>query len=205
MLNNLNVNEIDFQKLNGLVPAVIVDCKNNQILMLGFMNIQALEKTIETKLVTFFSRRKKQLWTKGETSGNYIKVVKIISDCDNDSLLIYGEPYGNTCHKGSYSCFDVEDLPPFIFLNTLFKLIKKRKTELPENSYTAKLFSMGENRIIQKVGEEAVETIIAAKNKDKNEIINETSDLIYHLLVLLAQQEIEFGDVILNLQKRNKQ
>lgn len=204
MLKDLNVVKIDFSKLNGLVPAVIIDNKNGKVLMLGFMNSEALEKTIETKLVTFFSRTKERLWTKGETSGNYLKLIDIKPDCDFDSLLVYAEPEGNTCHTGEYSCFGVKDTTSLNFLNELFKLIKKRKAELPENSYTTKLFKEGANRIIQKVGEEAIETVIAAKNRDKNEIINETSDLIYHLFVMLAEQEIEFGSVVSNLERRHR-
>lgn len=202
-MKTLDIKNINFKKLNGLVPAIIVDNETNQILMLGFMNEEALNKTIETKLVTFFSRTKNKLWTKGETSGNYLKLINIISDCDNDSLIVYANPEGNTCHVGSYSCFEIEKKSSTNFLENLFDLIKERKINLPENSYTAKLFKKGENRIIQKVGEEAVETVIAAKNKNKEEIINETSDLIYHLFVMLADQEVEFSDVVNNLQNRH--
>ena len=203
MLTGLDINKIDFSKLNGLVPAVIIDYKNGQVLMVGFMNKEALQKTIDSKLVTFFSRTRKQLWTKGETSGNYIKLMDIKPDCDNDSLLIYADPLGDTCHTGKYSCFGIENFSSISFLNDLFGLIKKKKIELPENSYTTKLFKDGSNRIIQKVGEEAVETLIAAKNRDKNEIINEVSDLIYHLFVMLAEQEIEFSSVVENLEERH--
>ena len=204
MLSELSIDKIDFSKLNGLVPAVIIDYRNGQVLMVGFMNKEALQKTIDSKLVTFFSRTRKQLWTKGETSGNYIKLIEIKPDCDNDSLLIYGNPLGDTCHTGKYSCFDIENFPSISFLNDLYSLIKKRKVELPENSYTTRLFKNGSNRIIQKVGEEAVETLIAAKNRDKNEIINEVSDLIYHLFVMLAEQEIEFSSVVENLEERHR-
>ncbi len=200
-----NINNLDFSKLNGLLPAVVVDNNNNQVLMLGFMNRDALEKTLETKLVTFFSRTKNKLWTKGETSGNYLKLINIKSDCDNDSLLIFAEPAGNTCHTGNYSCFGVENFHSINFLNNLFNLIKQRKKNLPENSYTTKLFKEGANRIIQKVGEEAVEVLIAAKNRDKKEIINEASDLVYHLLVMLAEQEIEFSEIVQNLESRHKE
>lgn len=198
----ININKLNFEKLNGLVPAVIVDNSNNQILMLGFMNKESLDKTLETNLVTFYSRTKKSLWTKGKTSGNYLKLVNILTDCDNDSLLIYAEPQGPTCHTGNYSCFNVDNIKSLNILNELFDLIKERKEKLPENSYTTRLFKEGENRIIQKVGEEAVETVIAAKNKDKNEIINETSDLIYHLFVMLADQGIEFSEVVDKLKER---
>jgi phosphoribosyl-AMP cyclohydrolase / phosphoribosyl-ATP pyrophosphohydrolase len=199
---NLDIEKLNFEKLGGLLPAVILDNNNNQVLMLGFMNRESLNKTLETNYVTFYSRTKKSLWTKGETSGNYLKLINISVDCDNDTLLVYAEPKGPTCHTGNYSCFNVNNIKSLNFLNELFNLIKDRKKELPENSYTTKLFKEGENRIIQKVGEEAVETVIAAKNKDKNEIINETSDLIYHLFVMLADQEIELSEIVDNLKKR---
>jgi phosphoribosyl-ATP pyrophosphohydrolase/phosphoribosyl-AMP cyclohydrolase len=196
--------KLNFEKLNGLVPAIVVDNSNNQVLMLGFMNKAALNKTLETKLVTFFSRTRNTLWTKGVTSGNYLSLIDIKSDCDNDSLLIYARPEGNTCHTGNYSCFNVPQTGSSSFLNELFNVIKSRRTELPDNSYTTELFRSGADRIIQKVGEEAVETLIAAKNHDKFDIINEVSDLIYHLFVMLAEQEIEFGEVVDNLKKRSK-
>lgn len=202
-MKKLDIKNLNFSKLNGLIPAIIVDKKNNQILMLGFMNEQALKKTLETGLVTFFSRTKNKLWTKGETSNNYLHLENIIPDCDNDTLLIYVNPKGNTCHIGNYSCFGLEDISSINFLGKLFSLVKDRKINMPENSYTSKLFREGENRIIQKVGEEAVETVIAAKNKDKNEIINETSDLIYHLFVMLADQGIEFSEIVHNLELRH--
>ena len=200
----IDASKLNFEKLNGLIPAIIVDKNNNQVLMLGFMNKESLDKTLETDNVTFFSRTKKALWTKGETSGNYLKLINILTDCDSDTLLIYAEPQGPTCHTGNYSCFNLNNIKSLNFLNELFDLIKERKKDLPENSYTTKLFKEGGNRIIQKVGEEAVETVIAAKNRDKNEIINETSDLIYHLFVMLIEQGIEFSEIVGNLQKRRK-
>ncbi len=202
-MDKINLQELNFEKLNGLIPAIVVDDSNDKVLMLGFMNKEALEKTLETKLVTFFSRTRNQLWTKGETSGNFLHLVNIKADCDNDSLLIFAKPDGNTCHTGKYSCFDIEKISSLDFLNELFSLIKERKKELPENSYTTSLFKSGANRIIQKVGEEAIETVIAAKNRDRNEIINETSDLIYHLFVMLAEQEIDFDEIVKNLEKRH--
>jgi phosphoribosyl-AMP cyclohydrolase / phosphoribosyl-ATP pyrophosphohydrolase len=201
----IDINKINFNKLGGLVPAVIIDNKNDQVLMVGFMNWESLTKTIETGLVTFFSRSRNALWTKGETSKNYLKLIDIKSDCDNDSLLVYALPEGPTCHRGTYSCFEgIEEKTSKYFLHELYNLIKSRKDELPEGSYTARLFNEGENRIIQKVGEEAVETIIAAKNHDKIEIINEASDLVYHLLVMLADQNIELEEIISNLKSRHK-
>lgn len=204
MFEKENIDSLNFDKMNGLVPAVVVDKSNGQVLMVGFMNKEAVEKTINSKLVTFFSRTKNALWTKGETSGNFLKLAEIKTDCDNDTLLIYAEPKGNTCHTGNYSCFGIPNITSINFLNDLFRLIKDRKKTLPENSYTTKLFESGTNRIIQKVGEEAIETVIAAKNRDKKEILNETSDLIYHLFVMLAEQDIEFSEVVQTLEQRSK-
>ncbi|MGE5401871.1 MAG: bifunctional phosphoribosyl-AMP cyclohydrolase/phosphoribosyl-ATP diphosphatase HisIE [Ignavibacteriales bacterium] len=199
----INISNLDFDKLGGLIPAIITDHSNNAVLMLGFMNKEALVKTMESGLVTFYSRSRGKLWTKGETSGNYLRLVKMTADCDNDSLLISARPDGNTCHTGSYSCFNVEKGDSIEFLNSLFSLIKDRKKKLPEHSYTTKLFKEGQNRIIQKVGEEAIETVIAAKNRDKEEIINETSDLIYHLFVMLVEQGIEFEEIVRTLELRH--
>ena len=200
----IDVQKINFEKLNGLVPAIIIDVTNNNVLMLGFMNKEALEQTIEKQKVVFFSRSKNRLWLKGETSKNYLNVVSISTDCDNDTLMIYAKPDGPTCHTGSYSCFAEVNENNILFLNYLFNLVKQRKIELPENSYTTSLYKRGSDRIIQKVGEEAVETVIAAKNKDKEEIINETSDLIFHLFVMLSDQDIELSEIISNLKQRHK-
>ncbi len=198
----IKAEKLNFEKLGGLIPAIVLDEFTNQVLMLGFMNKEAFEKTIASKCVTFFSRSRNALWTKGETSGSFLNLVDIKKDCDNDSLLITVKPEGPTCHTGDYSCFGVEKTN-INFLNQLSALIKERKINLPENSYTTKLFKEGANRIIQKVGEEAIETVIAAKNRDKNEIVNETVDLLYHLLVMLAEQEIEFEDVLTKLVERH--
>lgn len=199
----VDINKIDFDKMNGLVPAIIMDNITGQVLMLGYMNKEAVQETIDKKKVTFYSRSKKRLWTKGETSGNYLNLVDIKIDCDNDTLLIAANPQGNTCHLDQYSCFGIEK-DNYKFLNYLDNLIKTRKDELPENSYTTQLFKQGENRIIQKVGEEAVEIVIAAKNNDRKEIINETADLLFHLLVMLNQKEISLNDVISELENRHK-
>jgi len=198
----IDIEKLDFEKLNGLIPAIIIDSKTEQVLMLGFMNKESLQKTIDIKKVTFYSRTRKTLWTKGETSGNFLELVEMKPDCDNDTILVYANPTGNTCHTGDYSCFGIEK-NNLSFLNQLFRLIKTRQKEMPEKSYTTKLFTEGANRIIQKVGEEAIETVIAAKNRDKNEIVNEVSDLVYHLFVMLAEQEIEFGDIVSNLEERH--
>jgi len=199
----INLNKINFEKLNGLVPAIIVDESSNQVLMLGFMNKEALSQTMEKQKVVFYSRTKNRLWLKGETSKNYLNVVTIVSDCDEDTLLIFANPEGSTCHTGLYSCFAEIDKNNIYFLEYLSKLVNQRKVELPDNSYTTALFNEGSDKIIQKVGEEAVETVIAAKNRNKKEIINETSDLVFHLLVMLAEQEIDFAEIISNLQKRH--
>ncbi len=199
----INLEKINFKKLNGLVPAIIIDNSNNNVLMLGYMNKEAVEQTLEEGKVVFYSRTKQKLWMKGETSGNYLNVVSINTDCDNDTLLIYANPVGPTCHTGTYSCFSNQTKQNISFLETLFDLVKRRKLEMPTYSYTSNLFQQGSDRIIQKVGEEAVETVIAAKNRNKEEIINETADLIFHLIVMLVDQNIELMNVIDNLLKRH--
>ncbi len=204
MLTKEKVEQLDFTKLDGLLPVVVTDQENGQVLMVGFMNEEALLKTLEEKKVTFFSRSKNRLWTKGESSGNYLTVVNIVADCDSDTLLIKAVPQGPTCHTGNYSCFNVQRFPGISFLQYLEDLIYKRKAEMPEGSYTTKLFTKGHNKIIQKVGEEAVEVVIAAKNRDRNEIINESSDLMFHLLVMLAEQDIHLEEIVSNLEQRHK-
>ncbi len=200
----INVNELNFDKLNGLIPAIITDVNSGAVLMLGFMNKESIEKTIKGGKVTFYSRTKKRLWTKGETSGNFLHLKSIETDCDKDTILIEADPEGNTCHLERYSCFEKVDKSNIKFLTNLFELILSRKENKPENSYTAKLFEKGIDRIAQKVGEEAVETVIAAKNDDKGELIYESADLLYHLLVLLAEKDIHLEEVIDELIKRHK-
>ncbi|BDQ03925.1 bifunctional phosphoribosyl-AMP cyclohydrolase/phosphoribosyl-ATP diphosphatase HisIE [Ignavibacterium sp.] len=199
----IDISTLNFSKLNGLIPAIIVDSETDKILMLGFMNEQALKKTIETNKVTFFSRTKNALWTKGETSGNFLFVKDIITDCDNDSIIVYATPQGPTCHTGNYSCFGLEK-NNLKFLGYLNDLIYQRKKNLPEGSYTTELFKSGSDRIIQKVGEEATEVIIAAKNKSRREIIYESADLLYHLIVMLQDNDINLSDVITELESRHK-
>ena len=199
----ISIENLNFEKLFGLIPAVIVDINTNIVLMLGFMDKKAFQKTVETGKVTFFSRTRQTLWTKGDSSGNFLSVVEMKSDCDYDTLLIKVKPEGNTCHLGDYSCFKEVPIKGISFLSDLFKLIELRKETMPENSYTTQLFRSGENRIIQKVGEEAMETVIAAKNRDKNEIVNETSDLLYHLFVMLVEQGVSLQDVVSTLEKRH--
>ncbi len=198
----IDIKKIDFDKMNGLVPAIIID-ENEKVLMLGFMNQESLKITIELSLVTFFSRSKNRLWTKGETSGNFLNVLDIKLDCDNDSLLIKVKPKGPVCHSGNYSCFDIDVEEKFSF-NYLYDIIKKRKIEMPENSYSTKLFNSGINRIAQKVGEEAIETVIASMNNNKEEAIYEISDLFFHLMVLMNQMDISLADINNELEKRHK-
>jgi phosphoribosyl-AMP cyclohydrolase / phosphoribosyl-ATP pyrophosphohydrolase len=200
----ISPDKLNFDRLNGLIPAVIVDNITGAVLMVGFMNKESLEITNKSGRVTFYSRSRKKLWTKGETSGNFLHVMEIKTDCDYDTLLIKVIPDGDTCHEGNYSCFKEEKYPGVTFLNELYNLIQSRKKLLPEHSYTTKLFLEGEDRIIQKVGEEAIETVIAAKNKDKKELINETSDLIYHLFVLLVEKGIPITDIVDHLHKRHQ-
>ena len=201
-MTELNIDQLDFDKTDGLIPAVIQDAKTSQVMMLGYMTRDALQKTIDGGKVTFFSRSKNRLWTKGETSGNYIDLVDIKSDCDNDTLLITANPNGPVCHTGSDTCFDEVRLEKFT-LKTLERVIQKRKEEPKEGSYTNRLFEEGTPKISQKVGEEAVETIIEAMKGDKDRLKEETADLLYHLLVLLADSEVTLQEVLEVLEKRH--
>ncbi|MFH1196641.1 MAG: bifunctional phosphoribosyl-AMP cyclohydrolase/phosphoribosyl-ATP diphosphatase HisIE [bacterium] len=198
----IDVSKLDFEKANGLIPAIIIDKFTSQVLMLGFMNKEALTKTIESGKVTFFSRTRNELWIKGETSGNFLLVSEIVADCDNDSLIVYAAPTGPTCHTGDYSCFRAEKNNSG-FLTYLGKLIKERKEKLPEGSYTTKLFKEGRDRIIQKFGEESIECLIAAKNGNKQQIKYEVADLLFHLLVMLEEQDIQFDEVVEELISRH--
>ncbi len=193
---------MDFEKMNGLVPAIIQDNRTDKVLMLAFMNKEAFEKTKKEGLVTFYSRTKERLWTKGETSGNHLKIVSIIEDCDKDTLLIKVIPEGPTCHTGAETCFNEEN--KIDILDKLTELIEQRKKELPEKSYTTSLFKAGINKIAQKVGEEAVETIIEAKDDNKELFLNESADLIFHFLVLLSAKGFTIQDVKEVLEKRHK-
>lgn len=193
--------QLDWEKQAGLIPAVVQNHLTGKVLMLGYMDRAALAKTIETKSVTFFSRSKERLWTKGETSGNTLELIAIDKDCDNDSLLVQVIPNGPTCHLQTESCWP--DGNAHTFIDNLSQLIASRKGEDPESSYTAHLFERGTKRIAQKVGEEGLETALAAATNDKPELIDEASDLIYHLLVLLEDQELELADITRNLLKRH--
>ncbi|QJC29867.1 bifunctional phosphoribosyl-AMP cyclohydrolase/phosphoribosyl-ATP diphosphatase HisIE [Enterobacteriaceae endosymbiont of Plateumaris sericea] len=198
------LNQLNWKKTHGLIPTIIQHKISGQVLMHGFLNKESLKKTLELKKVTFFSRVKKCLWTKGETTGNFLFVKNIITDCDKDSLLILVNPIGKTCHLNIDSCFKNKIIPKYTFLYFLENLLEKRKNINFNNSYTYNLYKSGTKRISQKVGEEAIETILAANNDNYQEIIDETSDLIYHLLVLLKNKNINFSDILKNLQKRNK-
>ncbi len=188
--------KINFEKMKGLVPAVIQDNQSLEILMVGFMNQEAYQKTSETGLVTFYSRRKNRLWTKGETSGNHLKVISIKKDCDSDSLVIKANPLGPTCHEGTQSCF--------FNLETLFELIENRKKHIDKNSYTSSLFQEGQKKILEKVEEESLEVKQAAKKEGKQRLIEESCDLIYHLFVLLANEDISLSEIEEELKKRNQ-
>jgi len=193
---------LNFNKLNGLIPAIIQDYNTKEVLMLGFMNQEAYEKTLESKRVTFYSRTRNSLWVKGETSGNYLNVKEILPDCDNDTLLVLAETTGPVCHTGSKTCFVNQNVS--FDLNYLQQVIDKRKLEMPEGSYTTKLFTKGINKIAQKVGEEAVELIIEAKDNNHELFLNEAADLTYHLLVLLSAKGFGIKDVIDVLDKRHQ-
>lgn len=189
--------------MDGLVPAIIQDALTDRVLMLGFMNQEALRKTREEGRVTFFSRTRQKLWTKGEESGHFLNVVDILEDCDQDTLLIKAKPEGPVCHTGSDTCFNEENSLGIEFLLELQELIHHRKHEMPEGSYTTRLFREGINRIAQKVGEEAVELVIESKDQDDDRFLSEAADLVYHLLVLLSARELGIADVARALEKRH--
>jgi len=197
--------QLDFTKLNGLIPAIIQDNTTNVVLMLGFMNEEAVAKTEETGQVTFFSRTKNRLWTKGEESGNFLNVVSIAPDCDNDTLLIKVNPVGPVCHTGDDTCWgEVNEESDIQFLEYLQDFIDQRKQEMPEGSYTTTLFQKGTRTITQKVGEEAVETIIGAMANDDENFLYEGADLLYHLIVLLSHKGYRIEDLARELKKRHK-
>ncbi|MEG1546060.1 MAG: bifunctional phosphoribosyl-AMP cyclohydrolase/phosphoribosyl-ATP diphosphatase HisIE [Bacteroidaceae bacterium] len=196
--------DLDFDKMDGLLPAIIQDNNTSKVLMLGFMNKEAYEKTIATNKVTFFSRTKNRLWTKGEESGNFLNVVSIKEDCDKDTLLIKVNPVGPVCHTGTDTCWGETNEEDIMFLKYLQDFICKRYEEMPEKSYTTSLFQSGVNRMAQKVGEEAVETVIEATNGTDDRLIYEASDLIYHLIVLLTSKGYRMEDLARELKKRHK-
>ena len=196
--------EIDFEKTGGLVPAIIQDANTKNVLMLGYMNQEAFDKTMATGKVTFWSRSRNCLWTKGETSGNFLDLVSIKNDCDNDTLLVKAVPHGPTCHTGTDTCWGEDnESNPLAFLSELQDFIERRHEEMPEGSYTTSLFKKGVNKMAQKVGEEAIETVIEATNGTDDKLIYESSDLLYHLIVLLTSKGLRIEDVVKELQMRH--
>lgn len=198
----MEITSLDFKKSAGLIPCIVQDAQTSVVLMLGFMNEDALKKTLTEKRLTFFSRTKQRLWTKGETSGNYLTLVDIKQDCDNDTLLIKAKPTGPVCHKGDDTCFAEKNTTNG--LSFLENIIQERKRKPKPDSYTNKLFDSGINKIAQKVGEEAVELIIEAKDNNKELFINEAADLMYHYIVLLAAKGYQLEDVVNVLKQRHK-
>lgn len=203
--------DINFEKMNGLVPAIIQDAQTNKVLMLGFMNEEAYNKTVETGKVTFWSRTRNTIWTKGETSGNFLNVVEILNDCDQDTLLIKANPVGPVCHTGADTCWNEKNPHKaandkdnaLLFLSELQDFIEKRHEEMPEGSYTTSLFKDGLNRMAQKVGEEALELVIEATNGTKDRMIYEGSDMLYHLIVLLTSKGMRIEDMAAELRERH--
>ena len=197
--------EIDFAKGGGLVPAIIQDADTMKVLMLGYMNKEAYDKTVETGLVTFYSRSRQCLWTKGETSGNFLHVEDIKTDCDHDTLLVMAHPDGPVCHTGTDTCWgETNDSNPLLFLSELSDFIETRHKEMPEGSYTTSLFKDGLNRMAQKVGEEALELVIEATNGTDDRLIYEGSDMLYHLIVLLTSKGLRLEDMARELMVRHK-
>lgn len=196
--------DINFEKMNGLVPCIVQDATTAKVLMLGFMNEEAYKKTVETRLVTFYSRTRRCLWTKGETSGNFLHVASIKADCDNDTLLVEATPDGPVCHRGTDTCWGEENKAnPILFLSELQDFIDRRHKEMPEGSYTTSLFKDGINRMAQKVGEEALEAVIEAVNGTNERLVYEGADLLYHLIVVLTAKGLRIEDLASELQARH--
>ena len=202
-MSNLNIDQLDWNKIGDLIPAIIQHAETGEVLMLGYMNRDALSASLSTKEVTFYSRSKQRLWRNGETSGNTMMVKQITPDCDNDSLLIQVIPKGPACHLGYLTCFQPAVETPRVFLDELIKIIADRTTSQDPQSYTSELIAAGINRCAQKVGEEAVEAVIAAVSNNTAELITETADLLFHLLVLLQVSHVSFYDVLTCLQQRH--
>jgi phosphoribosyl-ATP pyrophosphohydrolase/phosphoribosyl-AMP cyclohydrolase len=201
----MNIDNLAWEKMDGLIPAIVQDFFDGRVLMQGFMNKAALEATLDTGKVTFWSRSREQIWTKGETSGHTLDLVDIHPDCDGDCLLVRAHPEGPTCHLGTLTCFDGEEkvIPELAFLTELERVIADRDENRPEGSYTTSLLESGIKRIAQKVGEEGVETALAAAAGDDDELLNESADLIYHLLVLLRSRKLELGTLVEVLKVRH--
>lgn len=195
---------LDFEKNNGLIPAIVQDHKTNKVLMLGFMNEEAYRKTLDSKQVTFYSRSRKTLWTKGETSGNFLNVQKVFQDCDHDTILVKAEPVGPVCHTGADTCFNEVNQTGIEFIEYLVKIIKDRRENPTDTSYTSSLFEKGINKIAQKVGEEAIELVIEGKDNNRELFVNEAADLLFHYLILLEAKNVELSEVIDVLQARHK-
>ena len=196
--------KLDFDKMGGILPAIIQDARSQKVLMLGFMNPEAFEKTREEGRVTFYSRTKKRLWTKGEESGHFLHVVDITADCDNDTLLVRVHAEGPACHTGEVSCFGPGVDGGLDFIVELEEILRSRKQEMPEGSYTAKLFSNGVNEIAKKLGEEAVELIIEAKDSNDERLLEEAADLLFHMMVLLTERGYGMEDVVRVLKGRHR-
>ncbi len=194
---------LNFDKMGGILPAIIQDAQTNEVLMLGFMNQEAYEKTLSEGKVTFYSRTKERLWTKGEESGNFMEVVETLEDCDADTLLIRVNPKGPACHTGMRTCFGETVHDNLAFLQNLQSLLIRRKEKLPKKSYTAKLFRKGPRKIAKKVGEEAAELIIEAMDSDDEKFLNEAADLLFHMSILLVDRGYRLGDVVKILEKRH--
>lgn len=204
MLTEKQIAALDWAKTDNMIPTIVQHAASGEVLMLGYMTPEALNQTQDSGNVTFYSRSKQRLWTKGESSGHFLKLVSIAADCDNDTLLIQANPIGPTCHQGTSSCFGAAPQHQWLFLYQLEQLLAARKQADPDSSYTAKLYASGTKRIAQKVGEEGVETALAATVNDREELVNEASDLVYHLLVLLQDQQLDLGAVIENLRSRHR-
>ncbi len=203
----MQIQNINWQKVDNLLPVIVQHAQTCEVLMLGYMNQAALDKTLAEKKVTFFSRTKQRLWTKGESSGHFLNVVDMSLDCDNDTLLILANPIGPTCHTGAESCFhqfETQSEGDWTWFAKLERELAERKNADPETSYTAKLYQKGTKKIGQKVGEEAVETVLAAMAKDRAETVSEAADLVYHLTVLLQNEELTWQDVIAKLKERHQ-
>jgi phosphoribosyl-ATP pyrophosphohydrolase/phosphoribosyl-AMP cyclohydrolase len=201
-MTNISSESVDFQKTGGLIPVVVQDASTKTVLMLAYMNAEALEKTQKEGRLTFFSRSKNRLWTKGETSGNFLNLVALQLDCDNDTILALVNPQGPSCHRGTDTCFDTRNEGEFI--PYLEKVIQQRRDQPDDKSYTSSLFQKGINKVAQKVGEEAVELVIEAKDDDKTLFLNEAADLLYHYLVLLAAKGYEWEEVMTILRDRHR-
>lgn len=203
--NSQDIETLDWQKMDGLLPAIVQDAFDGRVLMQAFMNRESLAHSLESGKVTFWSRSRQTLWTKGETSGNTLQLHEVHADCDRDCLLIFAVPAGPACHRNTDTCFDGEQTvqPGLAFLAGLERLIAQREAERPEGSYTTRLFEAGIKRISQKVGEEGVETALAATSGDREELVNESADLLYHLLVLLRASDLDLADVTAVLETRH--